>query len=247
MGSAVATVTVSEPWARSYSDRYGTPALVVGNGYDPADYDSTLGPAAAESGLLRIVYTGAIYVGRRDPSPLFEALACLGVERGGVRVEFFGADETRVIAHALRHGVSHLVTVHPSIPYLESVAVQRRADVLLLIQWNDPREQGNVPGKLFEYLGARRPILGLGLENGVPAKIIRERSAGLFSNDPMAIARQLRAWLEVKRRTGSVPPLPEAARTGVSRDEQFQKLERLLTSVVESGPAGSAGPPRQRQ
>ena len=128
--------------------------------------------------------------------------------------------------------------VTPSVPLRRPAAVERGGDVLLLIQWNDPREQGNVPGKLFEYLGARRPILGLGLENGVPATIIRERSAGLFSNDPKAIAGQLRAWLEVKRRTGSVPPLPEVARAGVSRDEQFEKLDQLLSGVVASGPAG---------
>ena len=71
-------------------------------------------------------------------------------------------EESLVVPFAARHDVSHLVAVHPQVPYLEAIAIQHRADVLLLMQWDDPREQGNVPGKLFEYLGARRPILGLG-------------------------------------------------------------------------------------
>jgi hypothetical protein len=103
--------------------------------------------------------------------------------------------------------------------------------VLLLMQWNDPREQGNLPGKLFEYLGARRPILGLGFEDGVPARIIRERAAGLFCNDPEEIAAQLRAWLETKRRLGHLPPLPAEVAAGFTRAEQFARLEPIFSSA----------------
>ena len=56
-------------------------------------------------------------------------------------------------------GVQDRVVVHPHVPLAEAAAIQQGADVLLLMQWKDPREQGNLPGKLFEYLGARRPIL----------------------------------------------------------------------------------------
>ena len=118
--------------------------------------------------------------------------------------------------------------MHVPVSYRESLAEQRRADVLLLMQWDDPREQGNIPAKLFEYLAARRPILGLGYEDGVPARIIRERQAGLISNDPDIIARQLAIWLDQKRRKGLIAPLPEAVCAGFSRDEQFAKLEDIL-------------------
>src|SRR3546814_20732847 len=70
--------------------------------------------------------------------------------------------------------------------------------VLLLMQMDSPLEQGNVPGKFLEYLGARRPILVLGWDQGVPATIVKQRSAGAATTDPEAIARQLGAWLEVK-------------------------------------------------
>ena len=94
-----------------------------------------------------------------------------------------------------------------------------------MIQWSNPREQGNVPGKLFEYLGARRPILGLGLEQGVPATIIRGRSAGFFSNDPELIAEQLLEWVRTKQRDGRISELPETACAGFERDNQFERLE----------------------
>jgi hypothetical protein len=79
----------------------------------------------------------------------------MGAAADDVSVEFFGT----VVGH-----VQPLVKIHPRVPNAESVAVQKQGDVLLITQWNHPLKQGNVPGKLFEYLAARRPILGLGLE-----------------------------------------------------------------------------------
>jgi len=100
------------------------------------------------------------------------------------------------------------------------------------MQWNDPKEQGNVPGKFFEYLGARRPILVLGLRDGVPASIVRERGAGFFSNEPGVIAEQLTRWLEIKRDKGLLPPVSESARAGFSRDEQYARLEPFLEALI---------------
>jgi len=233
VSSAAGIVTVSEPWARAFRSTYDRPTIVVTNGFDPSDIDAAdpcLGSPG--SGVLRIIYTGGIYPGRRDPSALFEALQLLEAACEMFRVEFYGTEESLVAPIAARHGVSHIIQIHPPVTYHESLAIQRRADILLLMQWDDPREQGNVPAKLFEYLAARRPILGLGLEDGVPATIIRERSAGFFSNDPHAIARQIVAWCEAKRKAGHIAPLPDSVRAGFSRDEQFGKLEGFLLELL---------------
>jgi hypothetical protein len=107
--------------------------------------------------------------------------------------------------------------------------------VLLLMQWNDPREQGNCPGKFFEYIASLRPMLILGLDNGVPATIARARGAGDCINDPARIAEKLKEWLAEKDQFGRVRGLPETAREGLSRDLQFAKLERFLAELP--GPA----------
>ena len=133
---------------------------------------------------------------------------------------------------AARFQVDHLVQVHARVSFRESLALQLSADVLLFMQWNDPSERGNVPGKLFEYFAALRPMLGLGVESGVSAGIIRERSAGLFSNDPAAIARQIEAWYQEKQRHGYLPPLPESAREGFTRDEQYAALTKYMMETI---------------
>jgi len=132
------------------------------------------------------------------------------------------------------------VSVHPMVPYRQSIQIQRSADVLLLLQWNDPKEQGNCPAKLFEYLAVLRPILGIGLDNGVPATIIRQRQAGFFSNDPQQIAAQLRHWLTQKQSQGHLPSLPSTVSNGLSRDVQFLRLEQFFLEVC--GNLGAARP-----
>ncbi len=145
---------------------------------------------------------------------------------------FYGTAPEHVLPLARASGVAHLVHVRAGVPYRQSLAIQQAADVLLLLQWNDPKEQGNVPAKLFEYLAARRPILGLGIDDGVPAGVIRARGAGLLANDPGAIAMQLRAWLAEKRRTGRVAALNADACRGFARAEQFERLVGFLDEVV---------------
>jgi hypothetical protein len=105
------------------------------------------------------------------------------------------------------------------------------ADILLLLQWSDKRDEGNLPGKIFEYLYARRPILFIGYEQGVAASLIRERGAGLVSNMPERIRDQLQAWLKDKQ-AGRLKRLDPSVSRGLSRDDQFRKLEHLFARIL---------------
>jgi hypothetical protein len=246
LATAAALVTVTEPWAEFYRAKYGKPVATIYNGYDPLDFD--FDPTATTEALsphLVIGYTGGIYPGRRDPAPLFQALRLLGPVGEKFRVIFCGTDPNHVYPIAERAGVRHLVEVRPGVTYRESLDFQRRSDVLLLMQWNDPREQGNCPGKFFEYIASLRPILGLGLVDGVPATITRERAAGYFLNDPPAIAEQLKRWLGEKEAFGRINSLPATTRDGLSRNIQFEHMEQFLAALQR--PAGSRAVPTQPQ
>ena len=237
IGQATALVTVSEPWAAAYRARYRKPTAVIYNGYD-AEHCAA-GPFDGARGRdgLEIVYTGGIYPGYRDPSPLFAAMKRLDDQGLSCRMIFHGIRPSTVAPLAEAQNVSHLVEVRKVLSHDAALRRQRESDVLVLLQWNDPKEQGNVPGKFFEYLGARRPILVLGLRDGVPASIVRERGAGFFSNEPGEIAEQLVRWLEIKQDKGLLPPVPESARAGFSRDEQYARLEPFLEALIGGGPA----------
>jgi hypothetical protein len=225
-------VTVSDTWRDLLQARFGKPTLTVLNGFDPDDYPPDALPSATGADELSIVYTGTLYPGRRDPTPLFQAMARLGAKARGVRVRLYGADPATVAALAEKAGVAAQVESHPAVPYDRVITLQRAADVLLMLRWNDPSEQGIVPGKLFEYVGARRPILCLGYDKGDVPDIMRARNLGLVSEDPAAIATQLETWIEQKRRDGAVAPLPPETRTALSRSDQFEALEKFMQSAA---------------
>jgi len=230
--SAAAIVTVSEPWAADYRRRWGKPVTVVLNGYDPDDVPAELPEALGDPGVLTVVYTGVIYAGKRDPSPLFAALQRMGPLRERIEVRFYGTNEADVMPLAARFGAADRVRVFGRVPYKDSLRIQAQADVLLLMQWNDPREQGNCPAKLFEYLAMRRPVLCFGFPQGVPAAILKERNAGVLANDPDAVARWLMEKLAEKEAAGRVAALPASVTDGLSRNEQFARLDPVLEAAA---------------
>lgn len=233
MKDAKAIVTVSDPWAEEYRARFGLPVLTVYNGFDPDDFSADHPRRPTDSNVLNIVYTGILYQERRDPSPLFEAISLCGDEAKNIRVSFYGAHRGALVEMASRYGVLDRIEIYDSVPYQQSIDHQMNADILLLLQWNDPRERGNVPGKVFEYMGSRRPVLGIGVEDGVPARILKERNAGIVINDPKVIAQHLKSWLAQKQSEGRIDLLPPEAREGLSRPEQFEKVATFLKQVVD--------------
>ena len=239
--SAAGIVSVSEPWTALYARKYGLPAATVMNGFDPDDFrPETLGTEAVPSpGLpLTIFHAGSIYRGRRDPTPLFRAIRSGGFQPDDVSVVFRGRGLDFVAERSAAEGVEAFVTLLPPVPYRDCLALQKAADVLLLLQWDDPANDGNVPAKIFEYLALARPVLVIGPQAGIPARLVRDREAGLAESDPDAIAAQLTRWVEEKRVGGTLPDLPASVHAGLSRDAQYAGLIEFLGRLTPEPPTG---------
>ena len=228
--TAAGLVTVTRTWADWLAKKHPQPVEFVMNGYDPADYpDEAIEPLDRER--LTIIYTGGIYPGKRDPAALFAALAQLGDEARRVRVIFHMPEALELVRQlAAAHGVTESVEVSGLIPRREAIRRQRGADLLLLLRWDDPREDSVLAGKLFEYIGARRPILSVGSETGEAAAIIRDQGFGVVANNPQAIADALRTWLQQKN--GGLIPAPAGDVESFARPRQFARLETFLEKLI---------------
>jgi hypothetical protein len=237
MRDASALITISPYLARQLKELHRKRVEVVFNGYAEEDFPE-IPVEDGNTGPLTIRYTGSIYRGFRDPSALFAAVAMLeeGLRRE-IRVEFFGDSGADVAGLAAAHGIADQVAVHPRVPYRAALALQLQADALLLLQWNDKRDEGSIPAKLFEYLYARRPILSIGYPQGIAAQLIRERGAGLVANAPERIRDQLQTWIEHKR-AGRLKRLDPSVSRGLSRDEQFRKLVEVFAEILDEQPSG---------
>ncbi|TCZ77520.1 hypothetical protein E0485_11050 [Paenibacillus albiflavus] len=230
-------ITVSEPLAETLRKKYNSkPTKVIMNGFDLEDYPEEnkrdQETISSQDHVLRILYTGMVYEGKEDPSPLFKALHLLGDNGDHVRVVFYGRYLDTVRELAKRYHVEHLIEINSPVSYTESIQLQCNADVLLLLLWNDPMEKGIYSGKLFEYIGARRPILAIGSEDNVAADLVRERNVGVVQNDEMRIAELLLEWIKQKQ-IAPIPDKPIEAAMGLSREVQAEQLQQFLRSVLQ--------------
>ena len=243
--SAAGLVTVSEPLAERLRELVDCPVDVVLNGFDPADYppcDAPISPVRqlptkpTRQPTIRLAYTGMAYQQGQDPRPLFEAIRQLGPLRHQVRVDFYGRYVQWIARLAEDYGVADQIGIRGVVPYQESLRIQRQADALVFLLWTDPQARGIFSGKLFEYLGARRPILAIGPDHDEPAQLIRTRAVGTVSNDSAAIAEQLRAWIAEKQSRGSLPDLPASRVADLTRERQTRRFEQFLQRLVSQEP-----------
>lgn len=230
LSSAAGIVGLTETTARTLGLYHGKPAEVVMNGFDPDDFAAPP-PPPLDPGRLTILYAGSIYVGKRDPSLLFQAIARLGPARDRVRVHFYMDSPGNVTALARQYGVTEQVIVHPPVPHAQVLELERAADVLLLLRWDDPAENGVIAGKLFEYIGAKRPILSVGSTMGEAADIIRRENLGLVTNDAAAVLAQLQNWLAAKQTAPRLPETDNPRAADYARARQFDRLQAFLERI----------------
>ena len=199
--SAERTIVVERPVGDDFRQRLGVDAGYVPNGWDP-DLEEEARSAQVpklDGHALTLVHTGKLSgAWGRSPAPLFEALRMLKANDPDLsrRLQLvlagrLDSDEQRLIAEAgLQSTVRHLGMLSRA----EAMALQRRADVLVLL--TSPTLVWELPGKVFEYFGARRPILALA-DGNEAARVIQETGTGwtVSPKDVDAIAAQIRMLL----------------------------------------------------
>jgi glycosyltransferase involved in cell wall biosynthesis len=159
-----ATVVVTTRWHEGLlRDSYPDARIArVSNGYDGAELSGLdlLPPARP----LRIVHAGML-TQRRTAMPFLEAVArMLAAEpglRGELEVEFVGPREDENEQSARRLNLGDVVKFRDPLPHADTLRTERTAHILLLVKHDDPRYDGLVPGKLYEYIGLCRPVLAL--------------------------------------------------------------------------------------
>ncbi|NJD19424.1 MAG: glycosyltransferase family 4 protein [Gemmatimonadetes bacterium] len=115
-------------------------------------------------------------------------------------------------------------------PYRDGLAVLRAAHVLALIV--PPGLELNIPGKLYDYLAARRPVLALSANREVDA-ILADTGSGLSAPyaDVEAAAARL-GELHARFRRGEPFDLAPAAVEAFTAREQARAIAVVLDGVT---------------
>jgi hypothetical protein len=176
-------VSVSPPVAADFQARTKTPVVLITNGFDESDFRAEKsGSGSAPAGpLFRLVHTG-LFAADGNPLNLWDALAARCEAdpdfRTRLQIRLAGKVDAAVTDAIRARGLGGNLVELGYLPHDETVREQCAADILLLPLRREPEYAKVLPGKIFEYLAARRPVLGIGQEDGAAAAILRDAAAG---------------------------------------------------------------------
>jgi len=212
----------------------------ITNGYDPERFDANPIPPLSGS-TIDIIHTGQIYASR-SPIPLLDAIQQLDTAALGgraLRVRFIGnfqiEQEKQETEDRIRRGLDGVVFLEGQVSYNQSIRAMVQADVLLLL--DAPGRRAGVPAKLYEYIGANRPVLALAEPDGDVAWVLRE------SRVPHRIAPPLEVEV-IRRALTDLLQDPATARCGgqdkpIQQRFTRQRLAGELAAVLDSCPGAS--------
>ncbi len=193
--SANILTTVSQPWAEKLRTLHKRKSVyAITHGFDPVTVNI---PPANLTAKFTITYTGSIYTRKQDPAKLFTALRELISERAidpdDIEVRLYGTGVEWLEKEIEQYGLSNIVKHYQKVPRDVALEKQKESQLLVHFRWEDPQELGAYSGKIFEYLGARRPILATGgFAGDVVEELLNETGAGICASSVEDVKNTLR-------------------------------------------------------
>jgi len=190
-------ITVSEFTVKQLEAVHSKKIAVIHNGFDEQDYSENV-PLTSK---FTLTSTGSISSGKRSPELLFQAMAQLQEEGrispNNFEVRLYGGGSVKTLLPIIeKYHLKDLVKIYGFVPFNESIRRQQESTALLLTEWNNPLAKHVYTGKVFEYLGAGRPVLALAYKTGAIDQLLQETGAGILVNEVEAIKGVLTHWLE---------------------------------------------------
>lgn len=211
---------------------------VVANGFDPLDFPPVAQPEAG--GPLRIVHTGSFALSHeaRSPRTIFGALECLLETDSSwadkLELGLYGQLSDAEQRQAKPLCDSGIVKLHGPCPRDRVLRAQQTADLLLLVDHPRSGPASNVPTKLYEYLGAGRPILAI-CDTGMVTRLLERTGAGVRvpHGDIQGV---IAALVETYHRRGNHAPTPRSALHPYHRRVLTQQLAGHFDRVLAGRP-----------
>jgi hypothetical protein len=207
--------------------------------YDPAEWD---GIGNGYPKAFTLSYAGFLYEGERRLDIAFSSVAALrkAGEPAGMAAHFevYGGDDLLVRQLAKRFSLSEVVKSSGSVERSEVLRAERSAAILLLPLSMRHGTAQDVGSKIFEYVGARRPIIAIGPPESAVRQIIVKHGLGWFASDEDSFTQALR---EAYARYVSGELVPTSAKTdGIATAREVAgRFAALLNSVVPSQSIGT--------
>lgn len=175
--SADKIVVTSKTTQTEFAQITQKPIKVVTNGFDDISGKTRL------DHKFTISHIGSLLTGR-NPLNLWTIIADLLQENEAFKkhlhIQLIGVVGEEVMEAIAQLGLQPYVENLGYMSHDKVLEVQQKSQILLLLEIDTEETKGIIPGKLFEYLNAGRPILAIGPDGWEAGAIVQETKAGAF-------------------------------------------------------------------
>jgi len=198
---------------RSRTDPEGIiPFKTIYHGYDPEDFES-VPQEKNKNQRFTLLHSGHFYQ-ERQPDILLNTLSELiaegFIDKNELELHFQGGLEAKHYKVIEKLGLRDNLVDYGYVDHSKAVKNLFKADLLWFIINHKNQSRTVTPGKMFEYMAAGKPILGL-IEDGDSREILNKYNCGFYANpdDPEQVKSVLRDII-LKWRENDLPK-PNAA------------------------------------
>jgi len=148
-----------------------------------------------------ISYTGSLYEGQRNPEILFKTIQRLinekKIDAENINIKYAGNDKELWMEWLEKYNLQNIGICHNSLPFKESLEIQKRSQVNLLLTWASQSTQGVLTAKFYEYVAAKNPILTLinGTRDQEFEKIFQAFSEGVVAYNNAESEKRIQSFI----------------------------------------------------
>ncbi len=150
--------------------------VVIPNGFDTTDFEAGVEP---EKNYFVLSYIGTI-ADNYEPEILFSSFREVINKNPDVdiRLRFVGSASGKVRDLTRKYELENRVEMISHVSHQEAIHYMQKSSMLLLLIPAVVNDKGILTGKLFEYIGSGRPVVGIGPPDGDASRIMDESKSG---------------------------------------------------------------------
>ncbi|WP_423999024.1 glycosyltransferase family 4 protein [Maribacter sp. IgM3_T14_3] len=196
LNTADKIIVTSTTTKQEFQQITSQPIQVITNGYD--------GDVSTQVELdtkFTISHIGSLLSGR-NPLNLWKVLSELITENSSFKealsIQFIGVVSDEILSSIDEMGLKDYIEILGYVSHEKALTYQKSSQVLLLVEIDSQETVGIIPGKLFEYMAAKRPIIGVGPKNWEVGKIVEQTETGYIfeHSDDTTLKNVLLNWFE---------------------------------------------------
>lgn len=199
------------------------------NGFDPEDFKSF---HSIKNEKFIICHLGSMNKDR-NPANLWKSLQNIirydENFKSKLEIHLIGPVDINIIQSIKEYNLAPFTRVKKFIPHNEAIDFMQHCKLLLLPINNAPNSKGILPGKMYEYLATKIPILAIGPLDGDIAKVMNEMNhCSLCAYDDLQGIESFinSVWKDPKIATGKIEKY--------SRKFHAANYARLLNELVRN-------------